>query len=824
MAFTSTTDVLLHVFRTSQLTAVGQKSIYASEPHPGTGNKIEGWKWDQRTWPSEAEFSVSGIVPSIWDPQVSGVDNDLIQSGFGDNNDVLLLDVLEVQVSGEERWAPKINHGFFYSKQTEWFLYSDWHQTEHFTLDNVASNRQFVDLTYKLKPTIPVTVRQYLLDRTTGRNNISLDFRKVVDFTATGEDPNFVVDNSFTPPRVILDDSYNTAIGEHVTVSGQLLTLENIGLSDGTANQQFSTNFCPVDSSQVVEVWTWNNPSEFPDGIGLTTHWGVVSGLDIISSGQVNEVKVDYDLGTIQFGNFDVASGIGNGAIPTQGVNVGIHYTKGVQVQYEPESTRDYVTAYSNIADVNPINSSTHRGFVQIGVDKIEPESITLTANLPQVNPFLIELGNNVGELTATVRGTGGGLIEGEQVTFEILAPKIGTFGATAQTVSAITGSDGKAKVFYNSPSTIIGIGKPTINIVHNGSDSVVNVVGITDPGDVQKVFIYRIEKADEVLGFPVSGLSLYYSDYLSDEGIVEDPDGTTSTQDFEEDFRAAAGLETPLTYPTSDIDTGKKTLIVTTKPAAKNVIDPDTGDIDINDSVVDVISALLPDTTTNAGTTAAPILQLVYNGVNLELPGTGTTKSYFVVSETQTSIDAFVVNDKTNETIRSNEIEMRVTIPDTANGTFFCTDLSALSSTLKDKLFQRVRNIDDISDADIIATSGIDSFFEAYNEERFFLDVTTTGIEAYVDWFRRTRRGDTQGLIAAQAAVGGTLAPESIDLINCGEIPLGFRLKSTGISLGSILDQITFLDPNDRLPNTYFDVESNVSMIGHEFEVGSIV
>ena len=133
---------------------------------------------------------------------------------------------------------------------------------------------------------------------------------------------------------------------------------------------------------------------------------------------------------------------------------------------------------------------------------------------------------------------------------------------------------------------------------------------------------------------------------------------------------------------------------------------------------------------------------------------------------------------------------------------------------------FFEIIDIDAVADSDITATSFIESFNDAYLEERLYDAVG--GYETYLEWFRRTRRGDTQALIAAELASeytsnGGTP----------GEVPLGFRLKSTGVSIASVLDQITYLDPNDHLPNDYFGVESNFnndSSLGHEFNVGSIV
>jgi hypothetical protein len=68
--------------------------------------------------------------------------------------------------------------------------------------------------------------------------------------------------------------------------------------------------------------------------------------------------------------------------------------------------------------------------------------------------------------------------------------------------------------------------------------------------------------------------------------------------------------------------------------------------------------------------------------------------------------------------------------------------------------------------------------------------------------------------------AVGGDLSLEQLEIIANGELPLGFRLKSTGLSIAAILDQITYLHPNTDLPSDYYEVQSNIESLGHQFQV----
>ena len=795
---TVSTDILVHIFQIPISTAIGEDSVYTSVPHPGTGKLINGWKFDERTWPTIEEQEALAFAPSIWDPTISGVTNSLLQSGYGDNKDLILISVKDVLISGEERWSPEVNHGYFYSLQDEWYLYSDSYQTENFLLTNTVSGKQYVDLSYDFKPTIPIQVRQFKFNPLIGRWNISKDIRKKVEFSDPITEPEFIVDTSLSPPRLWLNGIYNEPVGTPLT--GPSGILETIGISDGTADQFFSLNFSPVDTSQPVEVWLW-------EGTPTTgEQWTVISGTQEFSPGDISEARVDYDLGIIQFGNYNLVSGLGAGRIPPEGWFVGVHYTKGFAAFYEPINTSNFIVADSEDADVNPLSSTTSAGFVQIGIETVEPASIELTSTLPQINPFLISLGNNVGELIATVKSSAGTLLEGQQVTFEILDPKIGTFGATANTISAVTAANGEARTLYNSPLTTNEVGQPTIDVVHQGSDTIVTVEGLTDTGDLQRIFLFKVHKSDEVLGIPEEDLDTYYSDYFTEEEIIENPDSSTvpsELKEYEEQYRTIHNLNKPETYETGDILTGKKTIILTIKTTS-GVIDPETGDEDFG---FDVMSPLYPSEIAQIGTSSSPILQLKYNNVSLELPGVNDTKSYFVVSDAQTNVRAFVTNKRTNKKIFSNTIQLRVTIPDTASGVYLAETLGEIPTNILNGLLVRTRDLSTVSNPDIAATQSIPSFDNAYQLEKL-------SSETYIDWFRRTRKGDSAGLLFAQASqeyldAGGTpgaLGPETLPILAAGEIPLGFRIKSSGITVAAALDQITFLDPNSDLVSNYYD------------------
>lgn len=793
------TDVISHVYHSVLDRAIGQASRYTGTPHPGSGKKIEGWKWDQRTWPDVNEFRAVALAPSIWDPQASGIDEEHIQSGYGDNKDLLLLDVEEVALSGVDVWAPRLHHGYFYIRDEEWYLYSDSYLTEYFTATGVEAGQQTLQLSQPYKPTIPITVRNFEFNRVSARHEVNRSFRKKVEFSDDVTEPEFIVDTEFNPPVLRLNGEYTDVVGQSITLSvsgtadppdNDVNNLDIVGISNGVGGQEFDLTFSPVDPTQDVEVWTWLDPS-FPQ------QWNVIDPLDEFSVSGF-DVKVDKDRGTLAFGDHNPFTATGRGNIPSTGARVGAHYTTTIAAFYEPAGTRDDILTTSAAADVNPVAASTSRGFVQVTTESVDPASITLTSTLPQVNPFIIQLGNNIGEMIAEVKSASGDLLEGQEVTFQILDPQVGTFGATADTVTAITGADGQATALYNSPLTVQGLGQASATVTHDGSDTIIDVEGVIEPSTVSGIYLFKVHTEDDVLGIPEGELTQYYEDYIDEEQYYGTEQESVA---YEQQFRTTHDLLKPTTYSASELSVGKKTLLLTTRDGVMN---PHSGFIEPG-----ILAPLFPSAVENIGTDASPILRMTYENILLPIPGTGDTKAYFAVGDAITKVNAFVTNQRTNRKIFSNTIELQVQVPDSVNGTFFCDMLNDIPAGLLTK----TKNVDQISDGSIEATTGIDEYWRAYLDERAYIHVSGV-FESYVEWFRRTRVGDTVGLTLASLqppdGVGDpTLSGiDEVEPMDCpAEIPLGFRLKSTGITVASVLDQITFLDPNDNLPSGHFDV-----------------
>jgi hypothetical protein len=795
-------DVVLSVYNSSDNTFIGSRSFYASNPHPATGKQVVGWKWDETWWPNPVqETTISGHVPSLWDANTSIYPDTYFQSGIGDNNDALLLEINKVEISGNDHyWSPVLQHGHFYTADDEWYLYSDDYITQYPSVTGIDNQGYpYLDLQENLKPTIPVTARRFYFDFNEGRHKVDLEARRKVDFSTTIPSGivEYVLDEDFEPPRILFSSSgIYKEIGEDIVGGHQGNLIEILGYSSGDPLQEFKLVYSPVDRDADVKVWVWGG-TDFDE-------YTVLPASGIFTAGNSKEAKVDYDTGTIYFGDYDEDELTGSGKIPPIGYTVGARYTATVAVMYEPDYARDTITLDDPTNNINPVRTGTAQGFIQLSSYINEAASIVLSSTLPQINPFLINLGNNTGLVYAQVRSTSGALLSGQEVQFRILAPEFGTFGGVLTDITAITDALGEARVFFNAPAIANDIGYATLAVEHSGSDTIVTVSGMSVPTDLTKLTLMKIHQSDEILGMPETDLAAYYTSYLADNNIAVDPNGDPASSTFETNWRNAFGLGTPLTYDSTELSVGKKTIVLTQKDNTGNVLDTHTGMYDDAPATSSgVWSPIYPSAMSDIGTTDYPILQLTYANTLLPLPGTEDTKAYFAMGDVTTYLQAYVVNRSTGRRISSNIIGMRVLIPSTLNGSFFATELSELP----DGMLSKVRDVTAIAAGNINATSGINSFYSAYLSERFYY-YNSSSYETYYDWFIRTRKADTASLMDAAEELSDPditgLEPITATDVP-SEVPLGFRLRSQGISIASVLDQVTFLDPNDTLVSGYY-------------------
>lgn len=792
------TDTIIQVYSSAiNGSGVGSLSRYTEIPNPGTNKFIEGFLWDFRNWPDDKELEAVSFAPSIWDPSKDFIAGEEFQSGIGDNNDLLLLSVDKTEAQNKEFWIPRVHHGYLYIEDKEWYLFSDDYQAQSFNKNQTYSGLQYIDLKYDPKPGIPIQVKRYKYDFATGQYDIDLNLRKKINFTGikvddveqstvTDEDivilsnintskEEFIVSNHFgEPPRVLLNKNYSSVVGGPLTLSvsgvvtsGSLATLEVIGVGDNSSSE-FHSKYSPIDASGVVELYTWFDDTQ-------VTKWTRIDGLAEFNSGSIKQYKLDNSLGIFSFGTFEFTSS-GNGLIPTAGMKIGVTYSKGLQVEYEPIDSRDYVLATT--ADVNPLHNATEKGFIKLATELIDAATIELSAELSVqagTGAFLIDTGNATGEIVATVKDSGGDIIEGIEVFFEIVDPIVGSFTNGGFLTSSISNTNGEASAFYAPPVSVDSLGQVTTDVVYDSgmNRTTITINGITAPDTTSGVFLFKVMKQDTILGMPDTGVDAFYSSFFTDESII----GTTATTDYEDDRRITNDLLRPTLYPSTDISTGAKIILFGIDNQA---INPHTGD-----QVPSLVYApIVPIRASNIGSSEAPSTELVYSGLIPPPSAVTDFKSYFTVSEAATTIRAYIVSKKSLKKIYSNSITLSIQIPENANGVLIADTLADIELGL----FNRVKNISELTSSEILSTSGL-------LRSEWLTDKFPSG-ETFFSWLTRTKRGDSELLELRDYTFSGDLP---------ARIPFGFKLKDSGITVASLLDSITFLDINDVLPSGYF-------------------
>lgn len=760
-------DTMVTVYeRTDRATAIGYRSKYETEPHPNTGNTIQGFQWDYTKWPTGHEDDSVFVAPSLWDPSRLGLQS-LHQSGVGDQLDLFVSTTDLQHIDGKAQWKPEVNHGYYYIEDDEYYLYSDSALTAYPTYSGlVESGGNYVQLEYECKPGVPVLARGWVWNSSEGDYRVDRKFYKVVDFTGLYEDEGNLVtrvgdeffwdnvntsEREFTfvysgeTPVVYFNQQVSEQVGEFFVddpVSGlsylttsNLKQLEEVGIHDGTDDLELRLQYSPVDPEMQVQIIT--------DFAGST-----ISGFDVVDSlteGTVGQVVIDRDLGIIKFGTAT------KGGIPVAGSNIRAAYYKTLSLEYEPDNTTD--TVKFSKADLNPIRRYKGEGFVHLKRDPTDIGSITLSAILPEISEDYfgpLYLGNNFCRVQADVLSTKGEPIEGIEVGFEIVSGT-GLFG-TDLSASAYTNAAGEAQTLFNAPRTIDELGDASTAVTTVSGESSLTVSGYQPSSLTDSLYLFQVAREDDILGIPFDELLSHYEDYLT-SGEFTGPSFQWSLGDatnygwiggsyaslvrWEIVHRLANNLLVPTTYEPGDLVTGKKTVIAVWDSDAVN---PHTGS-------AGAYMPLQPESFTydSNGT----VLQ--FDTELPEITASGLVKSYFVVGPAKAEIRAWAINSRTGQIITSNTIEILIDINTSAKGLY---EIDAINSV----------------------PSGLLTNPEYWDTLEFELDeveVTATGL-----------------------------------------VPLGWKIRSSGITLASALDGVTFLDINEA---TSLIATHSIS---HSFEV----
>lgn len=744
-------DILLTVTNKYVSNHIGHNSKYSSSkengvPHPGTGLKIEGWKWDGAIWPSYSELSDYSYIPTIFD---SGdhLPEYLFQSGAGYEDDIKMEDckllkrgmhtsssVIDPETgalkeySSKDFWTPQILTGDYFIYNKRWYLFSDQHITEQLavSLNNSPGEHPLLYVP-KDDPVTPIFIRRFARDKETSRLYV---IKELEQHFYNGVAPDY--DTSDFDPATLSASEFYVDVDNGFPVK--------IFTSSSLANETKTENISVTPETSKVSLETF--PVEF---ISITDQSG-----NVILSPLAAGWTIDKDLGEIKLPENHGAT------------ELTINYKETYSVIYEPSFASNTVSAYR--ANVNPLYNAINRGFVQITTEILDPYSIELTSDLPSETTALgastydLELGNNVGKLIAKVKNKVGTLLEGIRVYFEWGLP---------EDLSSITDSNGEAFMYYSSPNTLEEIGEyfpvPATPAI---SDLTINFTseGIPEGTNVEEIWIFALDHLDEMSGLKdQAAVNEYYlggneiSGYLSEEGLPADAEIEKSYRKYN-----FPDIDNPDVNPisiaslndnTGDLTVGRRKMML--KQQTDSVyINPKTNTrADENNPVWWPIHPVA-----YAGGVLSYLIDDIPTGTNAE-----SVNSYFIVSNQKRRIRAYAISGA-GERVYSNYITVKIKIPDTFNGTFY-------KSVLQEPFL-----------------SGL---LREYQE--LPMKAEPTDLDTY--WHPEGSYPNDDGSNPTAPVFLTLPDPTSAG----GKIPVGFRIKTQGVTVASFLDQVTFINPHGQ-------------------------
>jgi len=443
-------------------------------------------------------------------------------------------------------------------------------------------------------------------------------------------------------------------------------------------------------------------------------------------------------------------------------------------IDYE-EDNCEYV--HVSNSDINTLNGASPKGFVHVRNDLDDPASVAVNADLSVIEAGLygpMYIGQTSAKLTATVTNSDGALLEKQLVRFDIVS-NVGSFGLRANSIEAVTDYNGEAFAFYNAPTDISSLGDVTSGVVASGSYSLLTFPTLELPPEGSDIYLFQVMRENEILGIPESRMTdlSYYEDYFGEEFISY----ASLTKEASEEalYRTANGLPVPATYGPNDLVTGAKRAVLFLDPLA---INPESGSLE-------AWSLLTPESVE----AAASGLLLTYGAALPEVTVSGDIKSYMAIGARDVEFVASVYSQAARRRIYSEPVKLRLAVPPAMNGMYLVDDFNSIPSGL----LQRSKTNEEFAtffSSVVYDGEFLDSAYESmYDEEKLHLG---DGVfETTEEWFERCHRLDNALLGLEPVSLSEVAIASGISL------PLGFRLRSTGITVASALNGVVFLNPN---------------------------
>lgn len=742
-------DTQVAIFRTSgSSNLTGFRSNATVTPVRATGNVIEGFKFDESFWRSAAEENDITVVTNLWDPSLGDVP---LQSGIGDGEDLELEEVTIERFNNKAVWRPVLNHGFYYDEEEERYLFSDDALTVYpakgvvvvNNLDATISGGNYLDLQFTPKPGVPILARTFKWDSENFIFNVHEQANKKVEFTPTEEDLLTFVggevqwDNVSTAKKEFLLDYSQEP--PRVIFNQEVSTLVGrYSIADTQDELEAMELVGILNGEDFQELNLMFSPVDRTQAVQV-----LVSGISGIttytvvsglSMGGSSEVVVDYDLGILKFGSAD------EGGLPEEDAVVYCAYYKTMAVEYEPAKSRDTVVHVPG--DLNPIRHYKADGFVFVGQHPEEVESLILSAELPEISTNYfgpLYTGNDFANIIATVLDRHGNPVEGIEVFFEKVSGDNDVNFGSDETTTAISNGDGEAVTLLNGPRTISSLGGYTdvLNVGVSGTQLYVD--DYFPPTSNDDLYLYQVQVTDNILGIPKANLLEFYEDYIDeleiDPSITAGPLVTWSLGDLGDYSWISGAYEDLIKWEILHREAHHQVT-----PITYEVGDLSTGKRNIV-AVLDS-AAVNPHTgTTPAFVPLQPIFYTItesgtYVDFDQTLPAITSSgvKSYQVIGPEKVTLRAYTFNPLNNRRIESNTIDVLIDIADSGKGLYTIDAINSVPSGLLGNAY----------------------FYDQKNVDLEDVNISSTGL-----------------------------------------LPVGWRIRSPGVTIASALDSVTFIDIN---------------------------
>lgn len=478
---------------------------------PESDNPPPGWRWDYRHL---AEDLVQETLPA---PGLKSSHLGRLPEWYWDNGppegktreSLKVEEVLPLFRKERDRWVPQIHRGPVNIHRDFQYLFSDDSVVETLSWSSVdVGQRSTHTLSRDLRANSPISACIYR--RVEGENLPWRNYVRRQRFTGlldssgserlTREGDTIywsAVDTTKSEfVSYVYDDSvrliFNKHAGETITSTSAITELDDFN------DLEYLGDASGEDSQKLTSKYYPLSDDAYLEVYVVDTSADTWQQYTVVSSFTgANQVKVDTDLGILTFGS--VSSG---GTPPSIGQAVYLRYRTVPRIEYEEDGYGNHLSAVD--ADVNPLGQVLNRGFVVLSRGESDIAEITLETTKPvyggtQDSYGPVYVGSDYAPLIATVYSSSGEVVPNVEVTFNLLStPFFGSLAGFGNRLQKRTAHDGTARTSYIPPVSADDLGVYAFSVSGGNTITVGRDIYFDD---AQDVYTYHVLKDDPVVG-----------------------------------------------------------------------------------------------------------------------------------------------------------------------------------------------------------------------------------------------------------------------------------------------------------------------------------